>query len=152
MFNDPFMKLRRINATAREKHEKTILRLLNSLPKGHKKEARKEIEQSLESLDWARETLRWVQVHMFCLTFEAVRSLPTEEQVDPAKAPTTPHFKLFQYNCMLLSEVVTKAEEEVKSWGDSGKTTGLANVRRMKTALDVQRMSVLQHSDPHWTQ
>jgi hypothetical protein len=89
---------------------------------------------------------------MFCLTFEAVRGLPTAEQMDPAKAPNTPHFRLFQYNCTLLSDIANKAEDEVRSWGDGRKTTALADVRRMKAALDGQRMSLLRHCDPHWTQ
>jgi hypothetical protein len=151
-FNDPFMKLRRVNAIAREKHEETVLRLLRSLPKDHEETTRKEIGQALESLYWARESLKWARVHMFCLTFEAVRSLPTEEQMGPGKEPNTPHFKLFQFSCNLLSEIVTKAEEEVKSWGDGRMATGLADVRRMKTALDVQRLSLLRHCDPHWNQ
>jgi ariadne-1 len=47
MFNDPFLKLRTLNATAHEKHDEIVSRLVRALPKDHEDEARREVGRAL---------------------------------------------------------------------------------------------------------
>lgn len=113
-------------------------------------EKKQAITDLLNEIYWARENLRWSQVHLFNLRYQVVKNAETKDQTNEQMYPNTKKFNIFKF---VLSDTEANIDNIVKDLLDEQKSKIMFHdISKINKGIHLLRDSLLKHCDPHYSE